>query len=521
MTSSMSLTIDADAVGASENPALQKNSLELRKRSELGLWLTSGGDERIWLDPITRRNRYGVPASPNPEEVWLSASTASAISPRGYSAAQRILARLYGDQNSALKIEAWFDGLRDRLVAAMGMPGSEVILAASGTETELITLTLAKALMQRPIANVVVAPNETGNGVVQAAVGNHFAGSSVFRLDMQKGSRLSGWESEPFSTTKIDIRNEAGELREVTSVDKESISVVEEAIRQGRDVLLHVLDASKTGRQAPSRSVAQRISEQFGNRVLVVIDACQLRCSFDEIKADLEQGFIVMVTGSKFAGGPPFSGAVFVPPSRLEQLQRLRAPVGLSAYSAKFDWPACLRGAVDREEFGAINVGMGLRWEAALAEIEAYASIPAHIKQKIALAFAEAVREFVDATPNLSLLDKVLTDAAQRIPSIFPIIIGDGDVSRSRSVYEALRAPQVGSSCFKETEHLARVCHVGQPVSIAEKSALRISSSMPLINDVAARLCKSGDFSWAFMPLRENLDTVVRKCAWLHENIIE
>jgi hypothetical protein len=519
MTSSMSVTVDAKTAEAALI-AEPRNKLEARRRSDLGLWLTSGGDERIWLDPISRRNRYGVPASPTPDEIWLSASTASAISSRGYVAASEIVARLSGEQSPALNLGVWFDDLRARLVAAMGVPGSEAILAASGTETELITLTLAKALMQRPIANIVVAPNETGNGVVQAAVGNHFADSSVFRLDMQKGSRLSGWESEPFTTTTIDIRNDQGELRDLTSIDRESISVVEEAIRRGRDVLLHVLDASKTGRQAPSRSAAREIAKQFGNRVLVVIDACQLRCSFDEIKDDLEQGFIVMVTGSKFAGGPPFSGAVLVPPGRLEQLRHLRAPVGLSAYSAKFDWPSCLRRAVDGEEFGAINVGMGLRWEAALAEIEAYVAIPSHIRKEIASVFARTVCEFVGACPNLSLLDEISTDG-ERTPSIFPIIVGGGEAGRTRLIYEALRTPQVGSNCSQAVAALSRVCHVGQPVGIAQRSALRISSSMPLINDVAARLKGAKNFNSAFLPLRESLDTVIRKCGWLSENMPE
>src|SRR5260370_16203587 len=49
--------------------------------------LTSGGDERIAIDPATGRNRYGAPPGKACDEVWFSSSTASAISPRGYEAA--------------------------------------------------------------------------------------------------------------------------------------------------------------------------------------------------------------------------------------------------------------------------------------------------------------------------------------------------------------------------------------------------------------------------------------------------
>ena len=33
------------------------------REARLRLLIASGGDDRIWLDPVTRRNRYGVPAS--------------------------------------------------------------------------------------------------------------------------------------------------------------------------------------------------------------------------------------------------------------------------------------------------------------------------------------------------------------------------------------------------------------------------------------------------------------------------
>src|SRR5580704_4587936 len=60
----------------------------------LRLLIASGGDDRLWLDPVTRRNRYGVPAAPAPDELWFSSSTASAVSPRGWTAAGEALERL-------------------------------------------------------------------------------------------------------------------------------------------------------------------------------------------------------------------------------------------------------------------------------------------------------------------------------------------------------------------------------------------------------------------------------------------
>ena len=79
---------------------------------------------------------------------------------------------------------------------------------------------------------------------------------------------------------------------------------------------------------------------------MVVVDACQLRCSFEDIRADLESGFMVMITGSKFAGGPPFCGALLISPALADRLEDLEAPGGLAADSARFDWPKRLRSAL-------------------------------------------------------------------------------------------------------------------------------------------------------------------------------
>src|SRR5258708_2302574 len=64
--------------------------LELRLR----LLLASGGDERIWPDPVSGRNRYGTTIRPAPDEIWFSSSTASTITERGYRAAHADLTAL-------------------------------------------------------------------------------------------------------------------------------------------------------------------------------------------------------------------------------------------------------------------------------------------------------------------------------------------------------------------------------------------------------------------------------------------
>lgn len=483
-----------------------------RPSAAFDLLLTSGGDERIWPDPVTRRNRYGVPTLPQPDELWFSSSTASAITPRAHSAARRAFEKLTGaNGGAALDPASWFDDLRARIVGTFGVPGTDVVLSASGTEAELLALTLAKAILRRPLTNIVIAPDETGSGVMHAAAGTHFADTATFEASVAKGRPLAGWENEPTLAIGVAMRGEAGRPRDPCAIAREVGARVETALQDGRDVLLHVLDASKTGRSGPTRAIARAIADAAGDRVLVVVDACQLRCSVIDIQADLRSGFLVMITGSKFAAGPPFCGALLIPPGRAGGLRGLQAPPGLAAYSAKFDWPVARREALGRGNFAAANLGMGLRWEAALSEIEAFAAVPEPLREKILAAFADETRRRAVDGDGLSLLDARRTEIGGKAPSILPIVTGDGDVGEARRIYDALRAPQRCADQSRDRDVLASVCHVGQPVVVGNRAALRMCASMPTTVFVAERVAKGMDLERAFQPVKEDIERIFRK----------
>ncbi|HEX7758414.1 MAG TPA: hypothetical protein VF459_02850, partial [Caulobacteraceae bacterium] len=311
--------------------------------------LTSGGDERLWIDPHTGANRYGVPDAPAPNELWFSSSTASAVSARGWAAAGAALANL-GDP------AAWMDQIRGRLLALYGVPGAEAVLCASGTEAEFIALALARAIMAGrsgppPLTNIVVAPCETGSGVPLAAAGRHFLASTALAKTSlggapKAGDRLAGWDRAAIAVEPVEIRTAAGAVIAPQDVDAAAERHARRALAAGRGVLLHILDQSKTGLSGVSRAAALAIASLDLERVLVVVDACQLRCDAAAVRADLAAGFAVMITGSKFAGGPPFAGALLLPPAWLRRLDALAIPPGLADYSAGLDWPASLRAAV-------------------------------------------------------------------------------------------------------------------------------------------------------------------------------
>jgi hypothetical protein len=198
---------------------------------------------------------------------------------------------------------------------------------------------------------------------------------------------------------------------------------------------------------------------------------------------------MVMISGSKFFGGPAFSGALLLPPEMMRALARRRAlfwPQGLAAHSARLDWPPSLREKLSGPFGARVNQGLGLRWEAALAEIELFgAQKPEIVSRAVALFRAEAAR-------NLARLPRLALEPASGAPTILPIF------SRSREgaplpadpIHRALRASGM---------------HVGQKVALGEAEVLRLCLSAPQINDFALRLAQGAEEAQAFAPLARDM----------------
>jgi hypothetical protein len=474
--------------------------------------LTSGGDERIATDPATGRNRYGVPPGRASDEVWFSSSTATAISPRGYDAALLAFQGLAaGDKDSS--VSAWFDRIRSRLLALFGVPGAGAILCASGTEAELIVRVIAANLLAAPLTSVVVAPTETGSGVPLAAEGRHFLATAPFADQVPRGQLLDGLSAVDTEVVAVAIRGPAGEALSIDAIDDEVVAGVEAAMSRGRSALVHVLGCSKTNRFGPRRETALALQAKYGDRVLVAVDSCQLRCPPEQIRTDLDSGFIVMVTGSKFAGGPPFAGAVLLPPAIVDRMRLLALPPGIFAYSAAADWPAVLRGALNVRFAMPANVGLGLRWEAALAELEALFALDRALRERVAARFATLVREVVGSCASFELLDEDLLDQTGR-QTIFPIVTlpTSGAVVPAEVLHRALRSPLHSDPA----DPRGRAYHVGQPVVVGQRSALRVCLSAPHVVAVGERVGEGRDFDEAFAPLAADLNALFLK--WLSIN---
>jgi hypothetical protein len=478
--------------------------------------LTSGGDERIAIDPATGRNRYGAPPGKACDEVWFSSSTASAISPRGYEAALEALRCLIG-ANRKWPVSGWFDRIRDRLAALFGIPHTEIILSSSGTELELIALVLSRNILQRPVSNVVIAPTETGRGVTLAAAGRYFLGTAPFAAEVECGRLLDGLEARESKVEIVEIRDRNGVPLSADSVDDAVVRSVEAIIAGGGDAVVHLLDCSKTNRTGLRRATAATLMARYRGRLVVVVDACQLRCSREQIQADLHAGFMVMMTGSKFAGGPPFAGALLLPPSIVARLQSARLPQGLFAYTATNDWPDALRGRLEGCFVAAANVGMGLRWEAALAELERLFALDSAFRARVTARFSELVCEHASFAAGLDLIDRDHEDADIQHRTIFSIVTSDGNGTPLAAdvIQRALRTPLQA--------HIAgvsgRAFHVGQSVAVGDRSALRVCLGAPDITEVGERMRAGKGFDAAFAPLAADVADLFGKWSYVRNRL--
>ena len=433
--------------------------------------LASGGDERIALDPANGLNRYGCAARPAPEECAFSSSTASTISAGAFAAAAR-LDRLMSAGGARA---ADMDRVRQTLTALCGLPpaqAQDLILAPSGTDLHLIVADLARGGSLRPLTTVMADPAESGRGVPLALSGRRFGASLPHGGGAVAGAQLP--DLPPGALVTVRVRDDDGAARPAETVDAEVEAACARAIRGGGPVLLAVLDVSKTGLSVPSLACAARLKAAHGETLTVLVDACQFRLSGQSVARRLNEGFLVAVTGSKFYGGPAFCGALFVPASCAEQLRAQPLSRALCDYSARADWPA---GYAARSLLSdAPNLGLLLRWEAALHEMWAFHALPMTEVAGFVAEFAAAMAAHLASCPQLEPIAAPRSSQAGRgwdsVPTIFPFLVrGPAGVLGSAAVqtlYEQLRARP------------SDPVRLGQPVAIGRReggplSALRLS----------------------------------------------
>ena len=135
-----------------------------------------------------------------------------------------------------------------------------------------------------------------------------------------------------------------------------------------------------------------RLRAHCGGQIDVVLDACQMRLSPERIRACLAAGWMVLVTGSKFFGGRPFAGGLLIPAEIVARASRLTPlPAGLADYFSGAEWPHALQQLTGRLPERA-NLGLVLRWQAALWEMRAFHAVPREQRTRSMTDLGAAIR---------------------------------------------------------------------------------------------------------------------------------
>ena len=451
-------------------------------------WLVDGGDTRLSLDAISGLNKYGCAPRPQAGDFDFASSTASSVSPRGWAAAHALADRLAQTESRVWRAVTYgreMDRVRAELLTLCelgDMPGLDVIFAASGTDAHLLVADLVGDVTRRPLLCLAIEPEETGSGVPAALNRRHFSTVTAMGERVVPGESMGVGDGGYVS---VASRRVDGSLRPSAEVAAELEGVIARADQAGRRVVLSVTDVSKTGLIAPDLETVVGLCWRYPDMLQVVIDACQFRLSPASLRAYLEHGFIVTVTGSKFLAGPCFSGAVFVPARQAKRLRARRPSPGLTAYAAAAEWPSDWAAGNDLPEVA--NFGLLLRWEAALAELRAFRALDPLAVEGFLSRFAAAVTQRLTEDPAFEPLPLPRLDrSAIAAPggwdvqqTIFPFLLRRGgrqlERAETEAAYRRLAAPDIG-------------VRLGQPVCCGERagaavSALRLCADAGLIVD--------------------------------------
>jgi hypothetical protein len=395
--------------------------------------------------------------------------------------------------------------VRKELAQWLGSPDGlgDIVLTPSGTDAELLAIHVALRAGAKSLLNVVVAPDEVGSGTLRAAAGYHFARRTPSGARSQPGVAIDPQLVARVQSVGVNARDHLGEVRKADDIREEISKLSLPVLEAGGHVIIHGVAHSKTGIRTPPDAAIEAL-QSLSTRVHVVIDAAQGRLSKSSIARHLAHGRMVLFTGSKFYGGPTFSGALFVPRSYADT--SLPLPIGYGDYFTRAEMPSSWKQ--EREHLGRrINLGLILRWKAALAEMNALDQVPTLLQEKALLLFADAVREAFGSSPSLRLVDAVCPSdpicesefPLEDVTSVFNFSVSDaggatlppaalrrvhGWLNRSISAFLNLELTE------EETKIFDQVYHLGQPVMISpgaedrKVAVLRVALGAPMIRSL-------------------------------------
>jgi hypothetical protein len=468
--------------------------------------LMSGGDLRLNIDEIHLLNKYGCRPFPRPDAFTFASSTASSVSNFAFDKTDKVRSILIRNslKNGFKKTTIEFSELLKNNLRKIFKLNEEceIIFSPSGTDSSLQIAAITQIISDKEITHILVASDETGSGVASALQGCHFENTTALNYPSKKGDKIEGFRD--VNLIKIPFRDENGALKSSNQLDEEVFNAVSQTKDLGRHVVLHTMDQSKLGYQAPSDEFIKKLNTLENLSIQIIVDGSQLRLDPKDIQNYLNKGYIVTITGSKFFTGPPYCGALILPKSVNDLIHSAKNPLpkGLTKYYNHSDWPTSW--FCSNELSDGYNYGSYMRWNAAIVEMDRYYKTPILYRNMGVEMFCNFVDDSIKEAPFLQPIygDETKTKSysskefgIRNIRTIFPFFIFKENevlsVDKVKKLYTLLNSDlsnQFEDSSLEIIRLAAQKCHIGQAVNVKytteiESAILRISLGSRVISE--------------------------------------
>lgn len=370
-----------------------KHSIENElTKEELRRILVSGSDERSVILPETGKNKYFIDPVDHEGLLCRGSCTCNFLNEPSEDAVRKTY-RIYQSKGYETVLSHQLDRLY-RLFSKNYFNEYDILIAPSGSDLAYVPLLIADILHPgKKITSIVTCPEELGSGSRLAMMGQYFYQKNQFGETVQKGDQV--FEDLQIRLHSFPARRKNGEI---ANYDQDILQLMRNS--EDEAILGHLVVGSKSGIEDNLEIIPQAPEE-----VLWTVDLCQLRNSSTLIHKLLDRNCMIMITGSKFYQAPPFCGIMLIPKSISEQVAAYRGPIDpgflrlFSRLNLPFSW-SHLRTYFKPHE----NLGLLLRWEAAISEMEALDRIPANNAQNMIDKWHDIVREEVNKHEELELM---------------------------------------------------------------------------------------------------------------------